>query len=42
MQLDAVLSIRFVLGSCSGAAPVREKQVSILTTSSREGNFENC
>ena len=22
MQLDAVLSIRFVLGGCSGAAPV--------------------
>jgi len=32
MWLDVVLSIRFVVGDCSEAAPVREQQEMLLTT----------
>ena len=39
MWLDAVLSIRFVVGDCSKAAPVREQKTAILRAGSKEGRL---
>ena len=39
MWLDAVLSIRFVVGDCSKAAPVIEQKTAVLRTGSKEGRL---